>query len=183
MEISPTYYTGVVASDPLKVEDFRLDLDGFQSEWLWLQIPGLKRGFPWHSGYVCVSVAGSIKVFELSPQEYVSQLDSNSSLEVTVTGQTDDVEVSEVKTIALKLPPLNITVKPRLNVHETFNSLKISHWFVDVCTCIQLSGQPQVNCDMYVMVSFTNTMGFPLTGAKLAMEGAGLLETQVYNYR
>uniref|UniRef100_A0A3B5KRI1 Transglutaminase-like domain-containing protein n=1 Tax=Xiphophorus couchianus TaxID=32473 RepID=A0A3B5KRI1_9TELE len=119
MEISPTYYTGVVASDPLKVEDF------------------------------------SIKVFELSPQEYVSQLDSNSSLEVTVTGQTDDVEVSEVKTITLKLPPLNIT----------------------------LSGQPQVNRDMYVMVSFTNTMGFPLTGAKLAMEGAGLLETQVYNYR
>uniref|UniRef100_A0A3B3XR34 Transglutaminase-like domain-containing protein n=1 Tax=Poecilia mexicana TaxID=48701 RepID=A0A3B3XR34_9TELE len=131
MEISPTYYTGVVASDPLKVEDFRLHLDAFQSEWL------------------------CIKVFELLPQEYISYLGSNSSLEVTVTGQTDDVEVSEVKTIALKLPPLNIT----------------------------LSGQPQVNRDMYVMVSFTNTMGFPLTGAKLAMEGAGLLETQVYNYR
>lgn len=127
MEISPTYYTGVVASDPLKVEDCRFDLDGFQSEWLWLQIPGLREGFPSHLGYVCVSVAGSIKVFELSPQEYVSKLGSNSSLEVTVTGQTDDVEVSEVKTIALKLPPLNITVKPTLNIHEAFNSLKISH--------------------------------------------------------
>ncbi|XP_054880737.1 coagulation factor XIII A chain-like [Poeciliopsis prolifica] len=128
MEISSTYYTGVVASDPLKVEDFRIDLDAFQS---------------------------SIKMFELSPQEYVSQLGSNSNLEVTVTGQTDDVEVSEVKTIALKLPPLNIT----------------------------LSGRPQVNRDMYVMVSFTNTLGFPLTDTKLAMEGAGLLETQLYNYR
>uniref|UniRef100_A0A3B3XR79 Transglutaminase-like domain-containing protein n=1 Tax=Poecilia mexicana TaxID=48701 RepID=A0A3B3XR79_9TELE len=120
MEISPTYYTGVIS--------------------------GIKKGFPGHFRYVCVSVAGSIKVFELLPQEYISYLGSNSSLEVTVTGQTDDVEVSEVKTIALKLPPLNIT----------------------------LSGQPQVNRDMYVMVSFTNTMGFPLTGAKLAMEGAGL---------
>ncbi|XP_035981496.1 coagulation factor XIII A chain [Fundulus heteroclitus] len=128
MEITVTYYTGVASSDPFKSEDFTLDIAAFQN---------------------------STRVFEITPQQYVSQLGSNSSLEITVTGKSDDEEVSEVKTISLKLPPLNIT----------------------------LSGQPQVNQEMYAVVSFTNTLSFPLTGAKLAMEGAGLLETQVYNYR
>ncbi|MEQ2306989.1 hypothetical protein AMECASPLE_013641, partial [Ameca splendens] len=128
MEISVTYYTGVVSSDPFKIEDFSLYVEPYQS---------------------------STKVFDIPPQEYMSHLGPNSSLEISVIGQTDNEEVSEVKSVSLKLPPLNVT----------------------------LSGQPQVNSDMFVIVSFTNTLNFPLTGAKLAMEGAGLLETQVYNYR
>ncbi|MEQ2175086.1 hypothetical protein GOODEAATRI_014614, partial [Goodea atripinnis] len=124
MEISVTYYTGVVSSDPFKIEDFSLYVEPYQSE-------------------------RSTKVFDIPPQEYMSHLGPNSSLEISVIGQTDNEEVSEVKSVSLKLPPLNVTV----------------------------------NSDMFVIVSFTNTLNFPLTGAKLAMEGAGLLETQVYNYR
>lgn len=35
-----------------------------------------------------------------------------------MTGKTDDLEVSEVKTISLMLPPLNITVKFRYDTDE-----------------------------------------------------------------
>lgn len=128
LEISVAYYTGVVSSDPLKNEDFYLDVEPFQS---------------------------STRVFELSPQEYASQLGANCSLEVSVTGKTDDLEVSEVKTISLKPPPLNVT----------------------------LSGHPQVNRQMWVTITFTNTTNFTLTGPKLALEGTGLLEPQKFDFR
>uniref|UniRef100_A0A3Q3GB79 Coagulation factor XIII A chain-like n=1 Tax=Kryptolebias marmoratus TaxID=37003 RepID=A0A3Q3GB79_KRYMA len=43
--------------------------------------------------------------------------------------------------------------------------------------CLQLSGRPQVNQEMYVTVSFKNSLQMTLYNAKLVIEGAGLLDT------
>uniref|UniRef100_A0A673B2P7 Transglutaminase-like domain-containing protein n=1 Tax=Sphaeramia orbicularis TaxID=375764 RepID=A0A673B2P7_9TELE len=44
------------------------------------------------------------------------------------------------------------------------------------CVCVQVSGKPQVNQDMEVTVSFQNPLKITLEGARLLVEGNGLLE-------
>ncbi len=49
--------------------------------------------------------------------------------------------------------------------------------------CSQVSGQPQVQQEMFVTVSFTNPFNFPLHNVYLAMEGAGLMDQRTRFYR
>ncbi|XP_053716104.1 coagulation factor XIII A chain-like [Synchiropus splendidus] len=94
-------------------------------------------------------------LLKVSAQEYLSQLGSQRSLCFTVCGQADQDTVSYVKVVHLQVPALTLTV----------------------------SGRPRVNQEMFVTVSFTNPLTFPLQQVHLAVEGAGLLsaKTRYYN--
>ncbi|KAM8822063.1 LOW QUALITY PROTEIN: coagulation factor XIII A chain-like [Synchiropus picturatus] len=94
-------------------------------------------------------------LLKVSAQEYLSQLGSQRSLCFTVCGQADQDTVSYVKVVHLQAPALTLTV----------------------------SGRPRVNQEMFVTVSFTNPLTFPLQQVHLAVEGAGLLsaKTRYYN--
>ncbi|XP_040921592.1 coagulation factor XIII A chain-like [Toxotes jaculatrix] len=93
-------------------------------------------------------------VLKTTAQEYMSHLGSQLCLHFVVTGQADDQSVSAIKVIDLQTPSLTLTV----------------------------SGQPQVQQEMFVTVSFTNPFSFPLQNAYLAMEGAGLMNVRTRYY-
>ncbi|XP_029979588.1 coagulation factor XIII A chain-like [Sphaeramia orbicularis] len=93
--------------------------------------------------------------FTVSADEYLPRLGSGSSLQVIVTGEIEDQTISNVQTINLQMPKLSMTV----------------------------SGKPQVNQDMEVTVSFQNPLKITLEGARLLVEGNGLLECKFHHYR
>lgn len=62
---------------------------------------------------MCLAL-GNSAVFEILPQEYMPHLGSKMSLHFIVTGKTEDENVSDVKVIFLKPPPLIVQVKPIL---------------------------------------------------------------------
>ncbi|XP_024859220.1 coagulation factor XIII A chain-like [Kryptolebias marmoratus] len=93
-------------------------------------------------------------MFDITPQEYMPHLGSKAGLHIVVTGQTETDKVSEIMVVALNPPPINIS----------------------------LSGRPQVNQEMYVTVSFKNSLQMTLYNAKLVIEGAGLLEHREFHY-
>ncbi|XP_023806131.1 coagulation factor XIII A chain [Oryzias latipes] len=126
LEVSAVFYTGVVL-DEFKVEDFNIYTAAFQS---------------------------NSAVFEILPQEYMPHLGSKMSLHFIVTGKTEDENVSDVKVIFLKPPPL----------------------------IVQLSGHPQVNQQMFVTVYFKNPLNMSLYNARLVMEGAALLDHREFKY-
>ncbi|XP_053268928.1 coagulation factor XIII A chain [Pleuronectes platessa] len=83
----------------------------------------------------------------IAAQEYMPHIGSQLSLRFVVTGQADDQSVSAIKVVELMTPKLTL---------EVF-------------------GQPQVQHQMFVTVSFTNTFNFPLTSATLFLDGPGLM--------
>ncbi|XP_054592136.1 coagulation factor XIII A chain [Nothobranchius furzeri] len=93
-------------------------------------------------------------MFEVKPQDYIKFMGSKAYLHIVVTGQSDTETTSQVKVVSLKPPPVSIV----------------------------LSGQPQLNREMYVTVSFRNTLNMMLHNAKMMIEGAGLMDTRVFNY-
>ncbi|XP_051241809.1 coagulation factor XIII A chain-like [Dicentrarchus labrax] len=93
-------------------------------------------------------------MFRIPAQEYMPHLGSQLSLQFIVTGQADDQSVSAIKVIEMQTPSLTLMV----------------------------SGQPQVQQEMIVTVSFTNPFNFPLQGVHLAMEGAGLVTHRTRYY-
>ncbi|KAM6900109.1 coagulation factor XIII A chain-like [Xenentodon cancila] len=97
----------------------------------------------------------STAMFEISPQEYMPSLGSQLCLHFDVNGTTGDEKVSDVKVLWLEPPGLTIT----------------------------LSGIPRVNHQMYASVHFKNPFNMTLIKARLVMEGAGLLENNVFYYK
>ncbi|XP_062235158.1 coagulation factor XIII A chain-like isoform X2 [Platichthys flesus] len=83
----------------------------------------------------------------IAAQDYMPHIGSQLSLRFVVTGQADDQSVSAIKVVHLMTPKLSV---------EVF-------------------GQPQVQQQMFVTVSFTNTFSFPLTSATLLLDGPGLM--------
>ncbi|XP_060950230.1 coagulation factor XIII A chain-like [Limanda limanda] len=79
-------------------------------------------------------------------QDYMPHMGGQLSLRFVVTGQADDQSVSAIKVVELMTPKLTVEVY----------------------------GQPQVQQQMFVTVSFTNTFSFPLTNATLVLDGPGL---------
>lgn len=68
-------------------------------------------------------LAGNAAVFEVTPQEYMPHLGAKMSLHFVVTGKTEDENVSDVKVIYLKPPPLIVQVenlKLNLNPPPTY---------------------------------------------------------------
>ncbi|XP_044032118.1 coagulation factor XIII A chain-like [Siniperca chuatsi] len=93
-------------------------------------------------------------MLKITAEEYLPNLGSQLSLNFVVTGQADDQSVTAIKVIDLQAPVLTMTV----------------------------SGQPQVQQEMFVTVSFTNPFNFPLEKVNLAMEGAGLMTHRTRYY-
>ncbi|KAM9777189.1 coagulation factor XIII A chain-like [Neosynchiropus ocellatus] len=93
-------------------------------------------------------------LLKVPAQEYLSQLGSQRSLCFTVCGQADQDTLSYMKVVHLQAPSLALAV----------------------------SGRPRVNQEMFVTVSFTNPLNFPLHQVYLAVEGAGLLSSKTRYY-
>ncbi|XP_013886782.1 coagulation factor XIII A chain [Austrofundulus limnaeus] len=93
-------------------------------------------------------------MFEITPQEYMPYLGSKAGLHIVVTGQSEEEKVSEMIVVHMKPPAINIT----------------------------LSGQPQVNKDMYATVTYKNTLNMTLYNVRLVLEGASLMEHREFYY-
>ncbi|XP_068616197.1 coagulation factor XIII A chain-like [Brachionichthys hirsutus] len=83
----------------------------------------------------------------ITADEYLPHLGSQVSMQLVVTGHTDGQSVSAIKVVELLCPELTLTV----------------------------SGWPKVRQTMFVTVSFTNPLSFPLRDVTLAIEGPGLM--------
>ncbi|XP_078018791.1 coagulation factor XIII A chain-like [Epinephelus lanceolatus] len=94
------------------------------------------------------------EMLKFPAQEYLPHLGSQQCLHFTVTGTADDQSVTSIKVVELQTPMLTLTV----------------------------SGQPQVQKEMFVMVSFTNPFNFPLQEVNLSMEGSGLMSDRTHYY-
>lgn len=55
--------------------------------------------------------------------------------------------------------------------------------YVVVLTDLQVSKVPQVGNEMFVIVGFTNTLGYDLTDVTVRMEGLNLFPLKTKNYR
>ncbi|GAA6231224.1 coagulation factor XIII A chain [Lates japonicus] len=93
-------------------------------------------------------------MLKITAQEYMPHLGSQLCLHFVVTGQADDQSVTAIKVVDLVTPKLTLEV----------------------------SGQPQVNQEMFVTVSFTNPFSFPLENVDLSMEGPGLMGDRTRHY-
>lgn len=93
-------------------------------------------------------------LIKITAQEYLPHLGSQLSLHFVVTGQVDDQSVAAIKVVDLQTPTLTMTV----------------------------SGQQQVQQEMFVTVSFTNPFNFPLHSVHVVMEGAGLMDQRTRFY-
>ncbi|XP_010750273.2 coagulation factor XIII A chain [Larimichthys crocea] len=93
-------------------------------------------------------------MLKVTAQEYLPHLGSQLSLHFIVTGQADDQSVSAINVTNLETPRLTVTV----------------------------SGEPRVQQEMFVNVSFTNPFNFPLHNVHLAMEGPGLIDCRSRYY-
>lgn len=130
LEVSAVFYTGVVL-DEFKVEDFNIYTAAFQSK--------LTKQFQWwilqetltQLTWMCLAL-GNSAVFEILPQEYMPHLGSKMSLHFIVTGKTEDENVSDVKVIFLKPPPLIVQVKPIL-------VFSLTQWASNLNACLDRS--------------------------------------------
>ncbi|KAI9513928.1 hypothetical protein NQZ68_038330 [Dissostichus eleginoides] len=95
------------------------------------------------------------EVVTVAAEEYAPFLGSQLCLYFMVTGQSDGQSVTAMKLVDLKTPKLTLMV----------------------------SGAPQVNQEMFVSVSFTNSFSFPLMNVQLSMEGAGLMSSRSRYYK
>ncbi|XP_071340472.1 coagulation factor XIII A chain-like [Trachinotus anak] len=93
-------------------------------------------------------------ILKVTAQEYMPQLGSQLCLHFIVTGQADDQSVSAIKVIDLQTSSLTMTV----------------------------SGEPRLQQQMFVTVSFTNPFSFPLQNVNVAMEGPGLMSERTRYY-
>ncbi|XP_074550147.1 coagulation factor XIII A chain-like [Halichoeres trimaculatus] len=93
-------------------------------------------------------------ILKVAAEEYMPHLGSQLGLRFVVTGESDDQPLTAIKVIELGTPALTMTV----------------------------SGQPQVQQEMFVTVSFTNPYDFALKNANLAMEGPGLMSSRTRSY-
>ncbi|XP_039982997.1 coagulation factor XIII A chain-like isoform X2 [Xiphias gladius] len=93
-------------------------------------------------------------MLKTTAQEYMPHLGSQLCLHFVVTGQADDQSVTAIKVIDLQTPRLTMMV----------------------------NGQPQVQQEMFVTVSFTNPFNFSLQNVNLAMEGSGLMGVKTHYY-
>ncbi|XP_033989112.1 LOW QUALITY PROTEIN: coagulation factor XIII A chain-like [Trematomus bernacchii] len=94
------------------------------------------------------------EVVTVAAEEYIPFLGSQLALYFMVTGQSDGQSVTTMKLVNLKTPELTLMV----------------------------SGAPQVNQEMFVTVSFTNSFNFPLRNVQLSMEGPGLMSSRSRHY-
>nr|XP_019963421.1 PREDICTED: coagulation factor XIII A chain-like [Paralichthys olivaceus] len=90
----------------------------------------------------------------ISHQEYMPHLGSQLCIHFVLTGQADDQSLSVIKVVDLLTPKLSMAV----------------------------SGHPQVQQQMFVTVSFTNSFSFPLNNARLIMEGPGLIGVRTHQF-
>ncbi|XP_041816920.1 coagulation factor XIII A chain-like [Chelmon rostratus] len=94
-------------------------------------------------------------MLKVTGQEYLPHLGSQLCLHFVVTGQADGDSLTAIKVVDLQTPGLTMTV----------------------------SGEPRLQQEMFVTVSFTNPFNFPLQQVHLAMEGPGLMEHKTHYYR
>ncbi|CAJ1081527.1 coagulation factor XIII A chain-like [Xyrichtys novacula] len=91
---------------------------------------------------------------KVTAEEYLPHLGSQLCLNFVVTAQADEQSLTAIKVIELLTTTLGMTV----------------------------SGQPQVQQEMFVTISFTNPYNFALLNAYLAMEGPGLVSYRTRHY-
>ncbi|XP_034561741.1 coagulation factor XIII A chain-like [Notolabrus celidotus] len=106
--------------------------------------------------FTVVVAAGQTErvMLTVTAAEYMPHLGSQLCLHFVVTGQADEQSLTAIKDVELQTTSLTMTV----------------------------SGQPQVQQEMFVTVSFTNPYAFPLINANLAMEGPGLMSYRTRFY-
>ncbi|KAM6971579.1 coagulation factor XIII A chain-like [Tautogolabrus adspersus] len=93
-------------------------------------------------------------MLKVTAEEYMPHLGNQLSLHFVVTGQADEQSLTAIKVMELQTPDLTMTV----------------------------SGQLQVQQEMFVTVSFTNPYNFPLQNVVLAIEGPGLMSYRTRSY-
>ncbi|XP_060921117.1 coagulation factor XIII A chain-like [Labrus mixtus] len=93
-------------------------------------------------------------MLKVTAEEYLPHLGNQLSLHFVVTGQADEQSLTAIKVVDLQTPELTMEV----------------------------SGQPQVQQEMFVTVSFTNPYSFPLRDVVVAIEGPGLMSYKTRSY-
>nr|XP_020511687.1 coagulation factor XIII A chain-like [Labrus bergylta] len=93
-------------------------------------------------------------MLKVTTEEYLPHLGNQVSLRFVVTGQADEYSLTAIKVVELQTPHLTVEV----------------------------SGQLQVQKEMFVTASFTNPYSFPLQDVVVAIEGSGLISYKTRFY-
>ncbi|XP_051796722.1 coagulation factor XIII A chain-like [Acanthochromis polyacanthus] len=86
-------------------------------------------------------------IVKIQADEYLPHLNGQDSIRFILSGSSEDQSVSAIKVVTLQSPTLTLTV----------------------------SGQPRVQQQMFVTVSFTNPLKDPLQNVYMYLEGAGVM--------
>uniref|UniRef100_A0A3Q1FDE3 protein-glutamine gamma-glutamyltransferase n=1 Tax=Acanthochromis polyacanthus TaxID=80966 RepID=A0A3Q1FDE3_9TELE len=101
----------------------------------------------WRCNAVSVCVEENSVIVKIQADEYLPHLNGQDSIRFILSGSSEDQSVSAIKVVTLQSPTLTLTV----------------------------SGQPRVQQQMFVTVSFTNPLKDPLQNVYMYLEGAGVM--------